>query len=81
MDYIKMYELISKPWIDTTGIKQLAQCGLHSATKIRLEIEKQILESGKQLPLSSKKNVPTKMVLDYLGLDENYIYTMAKRLA
>lgn len=81
MDYIKMYELLSKPWIDTEGIMKLAQCGKHSATKIRLEIEQQILNSGKKLPLSSRKNVPTKMVLDYLGLDENYIYTMAKRIA
>lgn len=81
MDYIKMYELLSKPWIDTEGIMKLAQCGKHSATKIRLEIEQQILDSGKKLPLSSRKNVPTKMVLDYLGLDENYIYTMAKRIA
>lgn len=81
MDYIKMCELISKPWIDTDGIMKLAQCGKHSATKVRVEIEHQILDSGKKLPLSSRKNVPTKMVLDYLGLDENYIYAMAKKLA
>ena len=81
MDYLKMINIISKPWIDTDGIMELAQCGKRSATKVRIAIENQIMESGKNLPLSSRKNVPTKMVLDYLGLDEEYIYTMAKKLA
>lgn len=81
MDYLKMTAIISKPWIDTDGIMELAQCGKRSATRVRTTIEKQILDSGKMLPLSSRKNVPTKMVLDYLGLDEEYIYNMAKKLA
>lgn len=79
MDYTSMYELIQKPWIDTNGIMMLAQCGKYSATKIRVDIEKQILGSGKKLPLSSRKNVPTKMVLDYLGFDEEYIFNMASK--
>ena len=81
MDYIKMIDIISKPWIDTSGIMELAQCGRYSATKLRVGIEQKILESGKNLPQSSKKSVPTKMVLEYLGLDEDYIYNMAKKLA
>ena len=80
MNYKELSNLISKPWIDTDGIMKLAQCGKHSATKVRLDIEKLILDSGKKLPLSSRKNVPTKMVLEYLGLDEDYIYNMASRL-
>ena len=79
MDYAVMFELIQKPWIDTNGIMKLAQCGKYSATKIRVDIENKILDSGKKLPLSSRKNVPTKMVLDYLGFDEDYIYNMANK--
>ena len=79
MDYLNLYKLIQKPWIDTNGIMLLAQCGKYSATKIRVDIENKILDSGKKLPLSSRKNVPTKMVLDYLGFDEDYIYSMASK--
>ena len=80
MNYQEMTKIIQKPWIDTAGIMRLAQCGKHSATKIRVAIENKILESGKNIPLSSRKSVPTKMVLDYLNLDEEYIYSMAKRI-
>lgn len=79
MNYLEMSKLILKPWIDTTGIMKLAQCGRHSATIIRKDVEQIVLDSGKKLPLCSKKNVPTKMVLEYLGLDEEYIYSMAQK--
>lgn len=59
---------------------RLAQCGKHSAIKISVVIENKILERGKNIPLSSRKSVPTKMVLDYLNLDEEYICSMAKRV-
>ena len=60
---------------------ELAQCGRYSATKVRTDIEKKIRNMGKNLPTSSRKSVPTKLVLEYLGLDEEYIYNMAKKLA
>lgn len=79
INYNELIEIISKPWVDTVDIGKIACCGKHSATKIRIEIEQQILDSGKKLPLSSKKCVPTKMLLEYLGLDVDYIFDMASR--
>ena len=81
MDYVEMKELISKVWLDVDDIMRLAQCGKHSATNIRNEIEDQIVASGKKVPTGARKCVPTKMVLDYLGLDIDYICTMAERFS
>ena len=80
MNYAMLIKYIQKPWIDTKGIMEVAQCSRHSATKIRNEIEKRILDSGKILPQSSKKCVPTKMVLDLLNIDEDYVYKMCSKL-
>lgn len=77
MNYKELLDIISKPWIDTNGIMQLAQCGKNSAIKIRWDIEKSILNSGLKLPKSNKRHVPTKLVLEYLGLDVEYIKNMA----
>ncbi len=81
MNYKQLCEVISKPWVDTNDIMVIACCGKNSAIKIRLDIENQILESGKKMPLSSRKYVPTKLLLDYLGLDIEYIFNMANRMA
>lgn len=81
MDYKEMSKLIEKPWIDVNGIMQIAQCGKYSATRIRSELEEQIVASGKKIPSSCRKRVPTKLLLDYLGLNEDYIYSMASRIA
>lgn len=81
MNYVEMRALISKVWLDVDDIMRLAQCGKHSATNIRNEIEDQIVASGKKVPTGARKCVPTKMVLDYLGLDIDYICTMAERFA
>ena len=81
MSYIEMRELVSKVWLDVDDIMRLAQCGKHSATAIRNEIEEQILASGKKVPIASRKCVPTKLVLEYLGLDIDYICNMAERFA
>lgn len=78
MNYKDLLELVVKPWVDTYQIMAIAQCGKNSATKIRMEIEQSIIESGKKLPVSNKKHVPTKLVLEYLNLDLNYIKEMAK---
>lgn len=79
MNYKDMYALIEKPWIDVNDIMKLAQCGKYSATRIRGEIEEQIISSGKRIPSSCRKCVPTKLLLEYLGLDVDYIYAMAQR--
>ena len=77
MEYTDILKIISKPWIDTKGIMIIAECGKNTATKIRIDIENDIKLSGKKLPVSSRKHVPTKLVLNYLGLDEEYIKYMA----
>lgn len=79
MSYKEIINVIQKPWIDVEGIMQVAQCGKYSATRIRTEIEEQIIASGKKIPSSCRKRVPTKLLLDYLGLNEDYIYSMANR--
>lgn len=80
MSYKTLSEVISKPWVDTDDIMKVACCGKNSAIKIRLEIENQILQSGKKLPLSSRKFIPTKLLLEYLGMDVDYICKMAEKL-
>ncbi len=77
MSYKELLELISKPWIDTAGIMKIAECGRNTATNIRMEIEQSIINSGKRIPVSNRKHVPTRLVLEYLGLDEDYIKLMA----
>jgi len=79
LDYKEMVNLIEKPWVDVYSIMKLAQCGKYSATRIRTEIEEMIVAEGKRIPSSCRKRVPTKLLLDYLGLDVDYIYTMASR--
>lgn len=81
MSYKEIINVIQKPWVDVEGIMQVAQCGKYSATRIRTEIEEQIIASGKKIPSSCRKRVPTKLLLDYLGLNEDYIYLMASRMA
>ena len=77
MNYKELLILISKPWIDTNEIMEIAECGRNTATKIRMEIEQNIIDSGKRIPISNRKHVPTRLVLDYLGMDEEYIKNMA----
>lgn len=81
LSFVEMKKIISKVWLNVDDIMKLAQCGKHSATNIRNEIEEQIVASGKKLPTGIYKCVPTKLVLDYLGMDVEYIFTMAERFA
>lgn len=81
ISFVEMKNIISKVWLNVDDIMKLAQCGKHSATNIRNEIEEQIVASGKKLPTGIYKCVPTKLVLDYLGLDVDYIFTMAEKFA
>ena len=81
MSYKEIINVIQKPWIDVEGIMKIAQCGKYSATRIRSEIEEQIIASGKKIPSSCRKRVPTRLLLDYLRLNKDYIYSMASRMA
>lgn len=73
MTYTELYKIISKPWVSVKEIRQIAECSRDTATKIRNIIEEQIIKSGKTLPNSKTKYVPTRYVLQYLDMDENYI--------
>ena len=77
MSYVDMYKVISKPWSSTDDIMEIANCGKNQAIEIRSDIEKLVRQSGKRIMRSNKIIVPTKLVLEYLGLDGEYIYQMA----
>lgn len=79
LSFVEMKKIISKVWLTADDIMKLANCGKHSAIDIRNEIEEQIVSSGKKVPKSMYKCVPTNKVLEYLGLEEDYIFMMAER--
>lgn len=78
MSYSELFSLISTPWCSTKEIKQIARCGRDTANKIRKNIEKEIQKDGKKLPRAKTICVPTQKVVEYLGLDIEYIKEMAK---
>lgn len=51
-----------------------------STSSDRQDVERPITESGKLVHPSMTKYVPTKLVLEYIGLDEDYIFKMAARI-
>ena len=81
MNYKEMLEIVSKVWINSNDIMKLCNCGKNTANKIRQDIEKIIIDNGKVIPPSVVKYVPTKLVLEYIGLDEDYIFKMAPRIS
>ncbi len=78
MSYSELYKIISKPWLNTTDIQKICQCGQKKATNIRNDIEEELKNMGKRLPISSIKVVPTPMLLKYLDIDADYVYSMAQ---
>lgn len=81
MNYKEMLEIVSKVWINTNDIMKLCNCGKNTANKIRQDVEKIIVDNGKVIPPSVVRYVPTKLVLEYIGLDEDYIFKMASRIS
>lgn len=77
MSYLELFQIISKPWASIKEISQIANCGRDAAIKIRNMIEDEILKEGKNLPKGKTIVVPTKKVIEYLGLDVDYIVNMA----
>lgn len=77
MSYLELYQIISKPWASIKEIGLIANCGRDSAIKIRNMIEEEIIKDGKKLPSGKTIVVPTKKVIEYLGLDLEYIINMA----
>ena len=79
MTYTEMFDLISNPWVNVNDIKKIASCGRDSATRIRDDIILEIRKSGKNLPISKSKIVPTEYVIRYLNLDIEQISLMAQK--
>ena len=78
LNYIELRNAILSPWADVKKIMLVASVGKNSAIKIRKSIEEEIIKVGKKLPQSSPIVVPMKKVLEYLGLEEKYIFEMAE---
>ena len=77
MSYLELFKIISKPWASIKEISLIANCGRDTAIKIRNKIEEEIIKDGKKLPKGKTIVVPTKKVIEYLGLDLDYIVNMA----
>ena len=77
MSYEETLNILNKLWLDSSDIQKLLNCGKDSARKIRDNIAKIIKSKGYELPLGKNKKVSTKEVIEYLGLDINYIIEMA----
>lgn len=77
MSYEETLNILNKLWLDSKDIQKLLNCGKDSARKIRDNIAKIIKSKGYELPLGKNKKVSTKEVIEYLGIDINYIIEMA----
>ena len=77
MSYLELFKIISKPWASIKEISLIANCGRNTAIRIRNNIENEIIKDGKRIPKSKTIVVPTKKVIEYLGLDLDYIINMA----
>lgn len=77
MSYNRMLKIIMQPWLTIEDIQELSNCSRNAATTILQTIEDKVIKSGKMLPLTKTRIVPTKMVLELLCLNEDYIYSMA----
>ena len=77
MSYEETLNILNKLWLDSKDIQILLNCGKDSARKIRDNVAKIIKSKGYELPLGKNKKVSTKEVIEYLGLDINYIIEMA----
>ena len=77
MTYGELFAIISKQWANINDIKQLCGNGRDKARIIRNAIEMEILKSGKRLLEGKNKIVPMSKVIDYLGMNVEYIAKMA----
>lgn len=80
MSYQKQMEVIQKPWSGVAEIMLLANCGRDTATKIRNKVSALLIKNGYILPTGKTIQVPTRELLNFLGLDAEYIINMANKL-
>ena len=78
MTYIEIFKICSKNWLDIKDIQDIAGCGRDKANEIANAIIRDINNSGKKVPQSKKKIVPTDYVIDYLNIDMDFVLKMAK---
>lgn len=79
MSNIETIKIISKPWADVKDIQLLSCCGRDKASYIRDDIRNSILKEGKLLPICKTKLVPMERVIEYLNINVDFIYSMAKK--
>ena len=79
MQYTELTKYINKTWANVDDIQKIASCGKNNAAIIRDNIIESYLSNGKKLPQAKHKIVPMSSVIEYLGLDINHIYSMAKK--
>ena len=81
MNYNYVCSLIDKVWMDTEDIKKLCNCGRDTAIDIRREVEEQVKKSGKRIPNSKCKVIPSLLTLEYLGIDVDKAMDIGKRVS
>lgn len=79
MSSIELIRILSKQWANVNDIKKIASCGRDKAIIIRNCITNDIKNNGKNLPNSKQKLVPMENVIQYLNINVDYIYSMAKK--
>ena len=79
MSSLEMISILSKQWANVNDIKKIASFGRDKSTIIRNSIINDILSSGKKLPIAKQKLVPMEYVIQYLDINVDYIYSMAKK--
>ena len=79
MTYTQLLKAIMKPWLTLDDIQEISNCSRSGAVAVLQAVEDKIVKSGKMLPVTKAKIVPTKMVLEMLSLDEDYIFSMAAK--
>lgn len=79
MSSIELMNIFSKQWANVNDIKKIASCGRDNAILIRNNIIKDIENKGYKLPISKEKLVPMEYVINYLNINVDYIYSMAKK--
>ncbi len=67
-------KVLMKDWLGNYDIMLLAECGSNKALEIKKAIQLEIMSDGKLFTHLVKKD----RVLDYLELDEKYIYKQAE---
>jgi len=74
MTNIKLFNLITKPYVSNKEIKEIAECGINKANDIRKTIEKKYCQEM----LLPRNKIPTKFLLKELKIKPKEIYRLAK---